>query len=247
MNALILASSSDRIAPIEAWSYVLEALAVSDDTLLDEGRKTVTKCANVGSILMSRVAGISEEKRTLRTQLVLTRNQQQEIKRLDQAIVLAAQSEASTAQSMVAAMQQEMIEASHSASSRIKLLLTAQTDAIHQTRLTCDTQLLETQQAIAALRQELAASAQRAEQDRTATTASHAAAIQTAKQAADARVASVRLEVEQLQHELVKATHQAEKRVAAASQIDDAKLLAFIKKYPAIYCHILLNNFFRRQ
>jgi hypothetical protein len=233
MTTLITASSSAQLTPVNALGNVLEALAVSENKILEEGRKTVSKCANVGSTLMLRVTDISDENRTLRTQLVLTRSQQQEIKGLDQAIVLASQDEAAAAQNMVTIMRKEMIEASLSADERIKLLFTAQTDAIQQTQLTCDAQLFEAQQAIAALRQEIATSAQRAEQDRTATTASHASAIQTAKQAADAQVASARLEVEQWQHELVKATHQADERVTASSQIDDAKLLAFFKKKTA--------------
>ena len=230
MTTLIPSSSFDQLTPVDALVNVLEELAISDNKILEEGRKTVSKCASVGDKLMQRVANISEENRTLRTQIVLARSQQQEIKGLDQTIVLATQDEAATSQSMVATMRKEMIEASHSADARIKLLFTAQTDAVQQTRLTCNAQLLETQQAIAALRQEIATSAQRAKQDRTAATASHAAAIQTAKQAADAQVATARLEVEQLQHELAKATHQAEERVAAASQIDDAKFLAFGEK-----------------
>jgi hypothetical protein len=231
MNALIPSIPSDlNEAASIALSNVLEALTVSDGTLLDEGRKTVAKCESVGSTLMLRVADMFEENRTLQTQLVLARSQQQETKMLDQAIVTAAQDKAATAQSMVATMQQEMIEASHSADARIELLFTTQTDEVQQTRLTCDAQLLEAQRTIATLRRELAASAQRSEQDRTATRDSHTAAVLAAKQAAGSQISVARLEVEQLQHELVKATHQADERVAAASQIDDSKLLAFIKK-----------------
>jgi hypothetical protein len=192
MNALIPSSSFDQLTPVEALCNLLEALAVSENKILEEGRKTVAKCTSVGTELMYKVADVIEENRTLRTQLILTRSQQQETKMLDQAIVTAAHEETKTARDEVIAFRHKV----QAVRKEMEALIAAKAIEALAARQASDAQLEEAHQQLIAARREIEAVRQQAAQEAAVAKAVQAAAVLAVTQTKAAELATALQETE---------------------------------------------------
>jgi hypothetical protein len=182
-----------------ALGNLLEALSVSDSSVLDEGRKTTTKCASVGTELMLKIAAIIEENRTLRTQLVLARHHEQENKMIDQAIVTAAHEEAKIARDDALAVRHEV----QAVRKEMEALITEKAAEALASKQAHDAELSEAHQQLRASQLETETIRHQAVQEAAAARAVQAAAVLAVTQTKAAELAAALQEAEDARHKAI--------------------------------------------
>jgi hypothetical protein len=222
-SQLALFGSLDE-ATSSALSNLFAMLAVSDGTVLEEGRKTVAKCESVGTTLMQRFADVIEENRTLRTQLVLARHHEQENKMLDQSIVTAAHEETKIARDEVIAVRHEI----QAVRKEMETLIDAKAIEALAARQASEAQLEEAHQQLIATRREIEAMRQQAAQEAAAAKAVQAAAVLAVTQTKAAELATIRQEAEEAHRKAIQ-----DQKVAVETELqrqDTLKLEGMVKR-----------------